>query len=384
MRIYSYLQSVQDILSLYKGDVPFASWLKAYFSAHKKFGSKDRKHIAHLCYCYFRLGGAFKNRPVEERIRLALFLCSESGNNLLAGINEEWNNMASLPAVEKLAMLSAQKEAENIFPFPQMLSKELDAFAFHLSFLTQPLVYLRLRPGKEQKVKETFFRAEVPFTQISDTCLAISSSTKADGLITLDADAVVQDRNSQRVLEVLDTTTLKGKINIWDCCAASGGKSMLALDTFGKVQLTVTDIRQSILHNLRNRLGRAGFQNFRSLVADVSTASPFSEKFDLVICDAPCSGSGTWGRTPEQLSFFPESKIDTYAQLQKSIAVNAAQNVKRGGQFLYITCSVFQQENEDVVNYIQQNTSLQLHQAQYLKGYDKNADTLFAASFKAL
>lgn len=384
MRIHSYLQSVQIILSLYKGDVPFAGWLKSYFSEHKKFGSKDRKHIAHLIYCYFRLGGAFQSKPVEEKIGLALFICSQAENNLLAAVNEEWNNKAHLPVAEKFRMLAAEKEANRIFPFPHLLSSQIDAPAFHHSFLMQPLVYLRLRPGKAQMVMEAFVKAEVPFTQITDTCLAVNGNTKVDQVIALDADAVIQDWNSQSVLEVLDAAALKGKLNIWDCCAASGGKSMLAWDHLGKVQLTVSDIRQSILHNLRNRLGRAGIQNFRSLVADVSSASPFSEKFDLVICDAPCSGSGTWGRTPEQLCFFPESKIDSYAQLQKNIAVNAAKNVKSGGQFLYITCSVFQKENEDVVQFIEHNTPLQLHKAEYLKGYENGADTLFAASFKAL
>ena len=384
MRIQSYLHNAQAILAIYKGDVPLASWLKAYFKEHKKFGSKDRKHLAHLLYCYYRLGAAFQHLPVAERLGLALFLCSEGGNSLLEAYKPEWNELAGHSPKEKLDVLQAAEEATRIFPFNSYLSREVDLRSFNLSFLQQPLVYLRLRPGKGQKVKETFLKAAIAFSEIAENCIAVSSQTKADTLIDLNNDAVIQDRNSQRVLEVLESDKLKGNLKVWDCCAASGGKSLLVWDTFGKVQLMATDVRQSILHNLRSRFAQAGITSYRSQVADIAKATPFGEKFDLVVCDAPCSGSGTWGRTPEQLHFFTENKIEHYASLQKSIAVNAVQNVKSGGQFLYITCSVFTKENEDVVAFIQENTNLQLQQAAYLKGYTQKSDTLFAASFAAL
>lgn len=384
MRIQSYLHTAQAILALYKGDVPLAAWLKAYFKEHKKFGSKDRKHIAHLLYCYYRLGGAFMHLPVDERLGLALFLCSENSNDLLEAYKPEWNAKATLSAKGKLDVLGAADQALQIFPFNQFLSKEIEKEPFNVSFLQQPLVYLRLRPGKAQKVKETFLKNNISFTQISENCIAISHNTKADALIDMNKDAVVQDVNSQRVLEVLNTQELKGGIKVWDCCAASGGKSILVWDHFSKVQLMATDVRQSILHNLRSRFAQAGITAYRAQVADVAMGSPFAEKFDLVVCDAPCSGSGTWGRTPEQLRLFTEDKIEHYASLQKSIAKNAAQNVKSGGQFLYITCSVFAKENEDVLKFIRQNAGLQLQQAAYLKGYHQKSDTLFAASFVAL
>lgn len=384
MHLRSYLHSAQQILTLYEGNVPLAAWLKLYFKEHKKYGSKDRRHITHLLYCYFRLGNAFHELPVEERLKLGLYLCADAPNDLLQAVNESWNQLAPLPAAEKLQRFEASNQILNIFPFNAFLSPQIDTADFNLHFLQQPPVYLRLRPGKEQKVKETFLQRDVPFTEIDSHCIAVNPNTKVDALINLNADAVVQDRSSQQVLSVLDSEALKGKINIWDCCAASGGKSILAWDAFEHVALTVSDVRESILHNLQNRFAQAGIRRYRSLVADVSKASPLKEKFDLVICDAPCSGSGTWGRTPEQLRFFTEDRIDHYTQLQKSIAINAAKNVKRGGQLLYITCSVFEAENEAIVQFIQETTKLTLHRQAYFKGYDKAADTLFAAAFAAL
>ena len=67
--------------------------------------------------------------------------------------------------------------------------------------------------------------------------------------------------------------------------------------------------------------------------------------------------------------------------LQKKIVANTAKAVRKGGYFLYMTCSVFKKENEEVVEFLQSNTSLQLQEMQYLKGYDKKADTLFTALF---
>ena len=101
--------------------------------------------------------------------------------------------------------------------------------------------------------------------------------------------------------------------------------------------------------------------------------------FDLIICDAPCSGSGTWGRTPEQLSYFDESRVDYYAALQKKIVSNTIAYLKPGGYFLYITCSVFKKENEEVVEVVEKDFGLYAVRVEVLKGYDKKADTLFAA-----
>ena len=106
------------------------------------------------------------------------------------------------------------------------------------------------------------------------------------------------------------------------------------------------------------------------------------ESFDLIICDAPCSGSGTWGRTPEQLSRFQKEKIEDYATLQKAIAVNASKCLKEEGLFFYITCSVFRRENEDVVEHIRQEAKLRLIEQRYVKGYEEKADTLFTALFR--
>lgn len=158
----------------------------------------------------------------------------------------------------------------------------------------------------------------------------------------------------------------------------------MTYDLFPAVELTVSDIRNSILANLEARFAEAGIKKYNSFVADLSDSSFVSHYsgYDLLIADVPCSGSGTWGRTPEQLVFFPEAKTDEYASLQKKIAWNVIPYIKKGGYFLYITCSVFRKENEEVVEYIKKNPELELTEMKVLKGYDVKADTMFAALFR--
>lgn len=384
MHLQSYMQSAKEILQQYRGDLPFAAWLKNFFRQYKKYGSRDRKLIADLCFCYFRLGKAFSNQPLEERLLIGQFLCHED-SIFIRELKKEWSEKASLSASDKLDFLDPSQR-NLLFSFAGQISNEIGKDAFTLSFLQQPDLFLRLRPGKEKEVLQKLAKAGIPFSQ-EGLCLRLPNNTKADEILRIDEDVVVQDISSQRVLEPLQhqTPNLNPQTSAWDCCAASGGKTILLHDSFPQLRLTVSDIRESILVNLRNRLKRAGIGSYRSFVADVS-APGFSlpQKFDIILCDAPCSGSGTWARTPEQLLFFTQEKIGHYAALQKSIALNASKSLCSNGLFLYITCSVFTRENEEVVHHLSQHGNLQVLSQQYFKGYDQKGDTLFAALFTTL
>jgi len=227
--------------------------------------------------------------------------------------------------------------------------------------------------------------ANLPFSLCGENCIALPNGSKIDEILQLNKDIVVQDLSSQRVAEFLSSiNNHQGTLSIWDCCAASGGKSILAVDHFKNVELTVSDVRPSIIQNLKKRFAEAGIKNYKSFVADLTiNEQPSTINYHLVICDAPCSGSGTWSRTPEQLTFFAKEKISHYTELQRKIISNVIPSVSKNGYLLYITCSVFKQENEDVVEFILANSNLQLIKMDYLVGYDKKADTMFAALFTA-
>jgi len=382
-RYYSYLNTAKEVLQQYNGNEPLASFLRKFFSASKKYGSKDRRQISHLCYCFFRIGKMKPELPVEERIVMGLFLCSDEPNEILQQVKPEWSNKITLPLHEKLFLLNAGDSFEAIFTFTGDLSNGIEKEAFIFSHLRQPDLFLRLRPGKEDRVKKKLTGAGIQFEIISDTCLSLPNTSKIDSLIELNKEAVVQDYSSQRIVEFLRYSIVnsQSKITVWDCCAASGGKSIMLYDLYPNIDLTVSDIRESILANLKKRFSEAGITKYKSIVADLA-ASDFifhSSDFQLILADVPCSGSGTWGRTPEKLYYYEKERTEEYASLQQKIVVNVIPHLKPGGYFLYSTCSVFKRENEDVVDFIKQHSGLELIMQEVLTGYDKKADTMFAA-----
>jgi 16S rRNA (cytosine967-C5)-methyltransferase len=383
-----YLQSAASIIKQYDGSVPLHHFLKSFFAAEKKYGSKDRRNISHLCYAFYRLGHTLKNIPAAERIAIVLFLTG--ADEWVDIFPTEWQANLHASFDERVETVKATYPSFNIdsiFPF-QQLSASIDHGAFASSHLHQPKLFIRIRKGKDAYVKKQLTAADIPFEEAGEHALAFVNNTKLDTVLKINEDYVVQDINSQAIGELMKISKRPYYMKVWDCCAASGGKSLLAEDILKDIKLTVTDVRSSIINNLKNRLRQAQVKDYTSFVVDVSNTSALSktlqdEKFDLVICDAPCTGSGTWGRTPEQLYFFTEDKITHYTNLQKEIAANASRYIKAGGYFLYITCSVFKAENEDVVEFIKQQFHLKLVKMELLKGYDKKADTMFAALFTA-
>lgn len=382
-RYHSYINSAKTILASYDGKEPFAAFLKKYFSLNKKFGSKDRKQVSHLCYCYFRLGKALTDISLEDKILVALFFCAAESNHILSALRPEWNSYINVSLQDKCAIAGIDYPVPGIFPWPQELSTGIDFQQFCESFFVQPDLFLRLRPGREGAVTAKLKAAGIGFTSPIQNCIALTNAVKIDELLSLNSEAVIQDMSSQKTGQLLASIPRHHdqKLKVWDCCTASGGKAIMAVDILGDIELTVSDIRQSILYNLEKRFAAAGIENYKAVVADLSKpgfAVPFSD-YDLIIADVPCTGSGTWGRTPEQLFCFNEYEIGRYASLQKNIAGNAIPFLKPGGCMLYITCSVFKEENEAAIDYLVSNFSMQVKEMKVIKGYDKKADTMFVA-----
>lgn len=383
-RFFSYINSAITILSNYTGTEPFASYSKKYFSANKKYGSKDRKLISHLCYCYFRTGGSLTSLSVEERLIAGLFLCSDKPVEMLEALKPGWNKLVHLKTVEKYKIIVDNDTLKSIFPWHEECSDEIEAEALSNSFLIQPDLFLRIRPGYEMIVSEKLKNAGYSYRVIHESCLSLSNSSKIDDILSINEEVVIQDYNSQRVGDIL--IELKNnfpwnKAEVWDCCAASGGKSIMAKDILGDFFLTVSDIRESIINNLKRRFSEASIKEYNSFIADLTMpVSDFKkDKFDLIIADIPCTGSGTWSRTPEQLFFFEPAKIDEYAKLQRSILKNVISYLKPGGYLLYITCSVFKRENEEAVEFLRNNSNLKTIKMKLLQGYEKKADSMFVA-----
>ncbi|TNE62063.1 MAG: RsmB/NOP family class I SAM-dependent RNA methyltransferase [Alphaproteobacteria bacterium] len=169
-----------------------------------------------------------------------------------------------------------------------------------------------------------------------------------DGLIE------VQDEAAQ--IASLLVEAMPGQ-QVIDLCAGAGGKSLLIAATMaGKGQLHAFDIAGKRLHELKARSQRAGAHNIQSHRLPVEGPArqdmlvEFVGKADRVVLDVPCTGSGTWRRSPDQRWRFDDDSLTALVQTQSGLLAEGASLVKVGGRLLYMTCSSLPAENEDVVS----------------------------------
>nr|WP_309502198.1 RsmB/NOP family class I SAM-dependent RNA methyltransferase [uncultured Roseovarius sp.] len=161
------------------------------------------------------------------------------------------------------------------------------------------------------------------------------SAAYQDGLVEL------QDSASQWAMQTID---LPRGARILDYCAGGGGKA-LALAARLEAEVYAHDADSARMKDLPARAERAGVQIGLLETAELQSVAPF----DLVLCDAPCSGSGTWRRAPEAKWRLTEADLARLLDVQAEILDAAATLVGPGGRLVYATCSVLREENEQQI-----------------------------------
>lgn len=382
MRIEHQIRAFEQIFKNYDGLLPLHRFLFIYFKQNKKMGSSDRRWSSRYIYSFFRLGKALIKEQQVIRLAVADFLCNTTASLVVETHLPDLAAQMELPVKAKLELIQqtfADFKLADVFSFHQNLSAAVEKEDFFESFFTQPDLFLRITTGHLRALLEALKAHEVPVQELSETTLALPNGTKLENVFPNQKFYQVQDLSSQKTGMFFEPKTWD---YWWDCCAASGGKSLLLHDLEPSVQLLVSDVRENSLNNLDDRFHEAGIKKYQKKVLDLlqnNDQDLHHYEFDGIILDAPCSGSGTWGRTPEMLYFFDEHKISNYTRLQKAIATNVVKYLKPGKPLIYITCSVFKQENEEVIGYLEENLPLKLEKTEVIRGYKDKADTMFVA-----
>ena len=144
---------------------------------------------------------------------------------------------------------------------------------------------------------------------------------------------------------------MKSDFKVLDVCASPGGKSFQAARIVKDGVIVSNEINASRAAVLMGNTERQGFTNMIVTNTDSKTlASWYDSVFDLVICDAPCSGEGMFRKDPAAADMWSEDAVLMCAKRQREIVSNAAKTVKGGGYLLYSTCTFSKEENEDVVS----------------------------------
>lgn len=358
-------QHIESIIAQYKGDVPLVHFLKNYYKQFPKLGSRDRRMLSEMAYTWYRCSKGFDSAvPFKNKMALCLRQCDTQNERLL---------QLTAPFLTEAGFY-----IENIFPFEMSISEGITREQWLTSMLVQPNLFIRVRKNIGS-VTEILNKQEIPY-EVKGKCIALPNGVPIDQWLPPYA-YVVQDASSQQTGDYFEAHPRE---KWWDCCSGAGGKSLLLKDKEPLIDLTVSDTRKTILANLKERFRLYSHTMPATYELDMENANQVADVmkgkvYDNIICDVPCSGSGTWARTPEQLFFCTQADIERYPVKQSAIAENALKHLKTGGKLYYITCSVFTTENENVVNAICDRNNVQIKKMTIINGTEQYADSMFIA-----
>jgi len=185
---------------------------------------------------------------------------------------------------------------------------------------------------------------------ISTTGITLDSPCPVDVLPGFNDGLVsVQDIAPQLAADLLD---LHPGQTVLDACAAPGGKAAHIMESSsGNVELTALEIDAKRLQRINQNMQRLGHA-VTALQGDASTPKEWwqGQKFDRILLDAPCSGSGVIRRHPDIKLLRRDSDINNLAEQQLKLLLALWPLLKEGGKLLYATCSILPQENEDIIH----------------------------------
>jgi 16S rRNA (cytosine967-C5)-methyltransferase len=351
--------------------VPAAQALKEWGTSHRFAGSGDRAAIAGLVWDVLRrrASSAWIMNDESARARLLGMLRLERGLDV-AAIERlcDGSRFAPDPLTEtERAALTSRSLGDAPAPvagdYPEWLDPYLasafgdERVAEATAMASRAPLDLRVNTlkAKREKVLASLSHLGATPTPWSPLGLRIQLSADARN-VGVHAEEVfikglveVQDEGSQ--LAALFSAAKPGE-QVIDLCAGAGGKTLaLAAMMQGKGRLIATDNDKRQLAPIHERLSRAGVHN-----AEVRTPRGVDDPLadvrasaDLVLIDAPCSGTGTWRRNPDAKWRMRPGALEIRLKDQVEVLDRASAMVKPGGRIAYITCSVLAPENGEQV-----------------------------------
>jgi len=373
MRPAARIQACIELLNQQQNTKKPADRVQAqYFRERRYIGSKDKAAISEYYYRVLRQRGALDYRlhqsrlAFTNRLRMALLLGLDKA--LLPSLfNGE--KFAPKPLKdeepEKLEYAQQVEMAEAPFAaklnFPEWLEDDLstslgERFELEMASLAQraPLdVRVNLLLSQRQDVFDrlTHSGLEAELCRLSPWGIRIHSKIALTNIEEFNQGLIeVQDEGSQ-LLALL--TRAKAKQRVIDFCAGAGGKTLaLAGMMQNKGTIWACDVHSKRLEQLSKRKKRAQAHNIRSHLLSSEKdkwVKQHAESADIVLIDAPCTGTGTWRRSPDARWNLTAEDLAELVELQASILQSAQRLLKPGGRLFYATCSVLKQENQDQI-----------------------------------
>ncbi|MBP3221964.1 MAG: RsmB/NOP family class I SAM-dependent RNA methyltransferase [Neisseriaceae bacterium] len=377
---YKTVEITQKIMSF---EQPADACLSAFFKANNKLGRQDRAEIAQTVFAVLRHYEKIQTllaEPLSAKMVVLCGLMTVRGFSVSA-LQDFCNN-------EEKQLLIDIKQHKNMLSGSLNIQAELPNWlidALRLTYTDDEIIKigqamsvaapldLRVNILKNQRDKvlkqlqdEGFQAASTPFSPWGIRLIDKSSLHKHP--LFLDGTLEVQDEGSQ-LLSLLSGA--KRGLTVVDFCAGAGGKTLaMGALMHNKGRLYAFDISEKRLNNLKPRLMRSGLGNVLPQVIENEHDSKLQRlrgKADIVLVDAPCSGTGTLRRNPDIKYRQSPEKIARIVEQQSSIFQAASQLVAPNGRLIYATCSLLTVENErQVEQFLQQNPQFTLENANNL------------------
>jgi 16S rRNA (cytosine967-C5)-methyltransferase len=366
------LSAAIDVIATIEAQrIPAAQALKEWGTAHRFAGSGDRAAIAGLVWDVLRrrASSAYLMGSETPRARVLGMLKLERGmdaDRVDALCDGGRYAPEPLSEAERAALTSdsLQSAPPHIAgDYPEWLDAQLaavfgdDRVAEATAMASRAPLDLRVNTlkAKREKVLGSLKHLGAKPTPWSPIGLRIELGADArnPGIHSeedfLKGAVEVQDEGSQ--LAALFSAAKSGE-QVIDLCAGAGGKTLaLAAMMGGKGRLIATDRDKRQLAPIHERLSRAGVHNaeVRAPKGEAEPLADIKASADLVLIDAPCSGTGTWRRNPDAKWRMRPGALEVRLKDQVEVLDRAAAMVKPGGRIAYITCSVLPAENNEQV-----------------------------------
>ena len=232
------------------------------------------------------------------------------------------------------------------------------------------IVSIRLNPSKAgQRTTNNDQLEKVPWSS-NGYYLPLRPSFTLDPLFHAGA-YYVQEASSMFLEEVLkQTVDLSKPIKVLDLCAAPGGKSTLIQSIISKESLLVSnEVIKTRVNILSENMTKWGGANVIVTNNDPKDFQRLQNYFDVIVVDAPCSGSGLFRKDPNAITEWSEKNVELCAQRQQRIIADIMPSLKEGGVLIYSTCSYSQQEDEEISDWIMEEFKIERLKLKIDKGW---------------
>jgi 16S rRNA (cytosine967-C5)-methyltransferase len=181
-------------------------------------------------------------------------------------------------------------------------------------------------------------------------CEADQQEPAAGAMFAEGGGGLPQMDDGSRLVAEIAAASMPGAQSVWDCCAAPGGKTLILARRLAGAKVVATDVSAKRLAQTEARLRRYAYaERVLCAVADATDAKGVEGKFDLILCDVPCSGTGTLAENPEIRHRMKLEDLTRQAERQRAILAGALKRLAPGGRLVYSTCSLEPEECERVV-----------------------------------